>query len=45
MKTKKQKQEKNSLEKFSITKEEALSLEGGPRTDRGSVTAPSKPQE
>ena len=43
MRTIKQKQENKSLEKFSITKQEALSLEGGgPITDRGTVTAPAE---
>ncbi|GFD97246.1 hypothetical protein KUL156_56110 [Alteromonas sp. KUL156] len=37
-----QKQENKSLEKFSITKQEALSLEGGPVTDRGTVTTPAE---
>ena len=43
MKTK-QKQVDKNLEKFSITKQEALSLEGGPETDRGTVTTPAKSQ-
>ena len=34
MKTK-HKQENMDLEKFSITKQDALSVEGGPRTDHG----------
>ena len=38
----KQKQVSKDLEKFSITKQEALSLEGGPELDRGTVTAPAK---
>ncbi|GFD97245.1 hypothetical protein KUL154_59780 [Alteromonas sp. KUL154] len=37
--------EANYLKKFSITKQEALSLEGGPETDRGTVTAPSDPED
>ena len=37
-----QKQENMDLEKFSITKQEALSVEGGPETDRGTVTTPVK---
>ena len=41
MKTK-HKQENKNLEKFSITKQEALSLEGGPELDRGTVTTPAK---
>ena len=41
MKIKQHKQENKNLEKFSITKQEALNLEGGPRTDRGTVTAPA----
>ena len=40
MKIKQLKQENKNLEKFSITKQEALSLEGGPETDRGTVTTP-----
>ena len=40
MKTK-QKQVDKNLEKFSITKQEALSLEGGPELDRGTVTTPA----
>ena len=40
MKIKQLKQENKNLEKFSVTKQEALSLEGGPRTDRGTVTTP-----
>ncbi|GFD97243.1 hypothetical protein KUL154_59760 [Alteromonas sp. KUL154] len=44
MKTK-YKLENKSLEKFSITKQEALSLEGGPETDRGTVTGPIKDGE
>ena len=43
MKTKKQKLESKNLEKFSITKQKALSLEGGPETDRGTVTTPASP--
>ena len=39
------KQEHKTLEKFSITKQEALGLEGGPETDRGTVTAPAKDGE
>ena len=42
MKIKQQKQENKSLEKFTITKQEALSLEGGPETDRGTVTMPAE---
>ena len=45
MKTKKHKQENKSLEKFSITKQEALRVEGGPETDRGTVTAPAADDE
>ena len=37
---KKHKQENMDLEKFSITKQEALFLEGGPEIDRGTVTGP-----
>ena len=36
----KRKQENKTLEKFSITKQEALRVEGGPETDRGTVTMP-----
>ena len=39
------KQEHKTLEKFSITKQEALRVEGGPRTDRGTVTGPIKDGE
>ena len=42
MKIKQLKQEKKNLEKFTITKQKALSLEGGPETDRGTVTVPTK---
>ena len=41
----KYKQENKTLEKFSITKQEALRVEGGPRTDRGTVTAPADTDE
>ena len=44
MKTK-HKQENKNLEKFSITKQEALRVKGGPETDRGTVTAPSDQDE
>ncbi|GFD92868.1 hypothetical protein KUL156_62360 [Alteromonas sp. KUL156] len=37
----KQKQENKNLEKFTITKQEALGVEGGPETDRGTVTTPA----
>ena len=40
----KYKQENKTVEKFSMTKQEALSLEGGPETDRGTVTTPAKSQ-
>ncbi|WP_417800171.1 hypothetical protein [Tenacibaculum sp.] len=43
MKTNKQKLEYKNLEKFTLTKQETLSLEGGPETDRGTVTVPSTP--
>ena len=39
------KQEHNTLEKFTIRKQEALRVEGGPRTDRGTVTGPIKDGE
>ena len=39
------KQENKNLEKFSITKQEALCLEGGPETDRGTVSTPVKDGE
>ena len=42
MKANKQKLENKSLEKFSITKQEALRVEGGPELDRGTVTTPAK---
>ncbi|GFD97244.1 hypothetical protein KUL154_59770 [Alteromonas sp. KUL154] len=45
MKTKKHKQENKNLEKFSINKREALILEGGPWTDRCTVTAPADTDE
>ena len=45
MKTKKHKQENMDLEKFSITKQEALRVEGGPETERGTVTAPAKTED
>ncbi|GFD92866.1 hypothetical protein KUL154_15990 [Alteromonas sp. KUL154] len=45
MKTNKQKLEYKNLEKFSINKREALILEGGPRTDRGTVTTPVDDEE
>ena len=35
----------NVLLNFTISKKEALSLEGGPETDRGTVTMPAKPTE
>ncbi|GFD97242.1 hypothetical protein KUL154_59750 [Alteromonas sp. KUL154] len=34
--------ENKILEKFSITKQEALRVEGGPELDRGTVTTPAK---
>ena len=37
--------ENNSLEKYSITKQEALRVEGGPWTDRGTVTAPARDED
>ena len=40
MKIKQLKQENKNLEKFSITKQEALRVEGGPELDRGTVTTP-----
>ena len=45
MKIKQLKQENKTLEKFTIRKQEALRLEGGPRTDRGTVTAPADGEE
>ena len=41
----KRKQENKTLEKFSITKQEALRVEGGPRTDRGTVTTPARDED
>ncbi|WP_157811772.1 hypothetical protein [Tenacibaculum sp. SZ-18] len=42
MKTKKQNKKELHLSKFVIKKKEALQLEGGPETDRGTVTVPAK---
>ena len=39
MKTKKE-ETQNVLLNFTISKKEALSLEGGPETERGTVTTP-----
>ena len=39
MKTKKE-ETKNVLLNFTISKKEALGLEGGPETERGTVTMP-----
>lgn len=44
MKVKKTTSRKDLLQ-FTISKKEALSLEGGPETDRGTVTAPTKPPQ
>ena len=41
---KQQKQVSKDLEKFSITKQEAFRIEGGPETDRGTVTTPIDPE-
>ena len=41
MKTKKE-ETQNVLLNFTISKNEALSLEGGPETERGTVTMPVK---
>jgi hypothetical protein len=35
----------NVLLNFTISKKEALSLEGGPKTDRGTVTTPVKDED
>ena len=40
-----QKQENMDLEKFSITKQEALRVEGGPELDRGTVTTPARDED
>jgi hypothetical protein len=44
MKVKKEEIQKTLLN-FTISKKEALSLEGGPETDRGTVTTPVKDGE
>jgi hypothetical protein len=44
MKAKKE-ETQNVLLNFTISKKEALSLEGGPETDRGTVTTPVKPPQ
>ena len=44
MKTKKE-EIKNVLLNFTISKKEALSLEGGPELSRGTVTSPAKPDQ
>ena len=41
MKTRKE-ETKNVLLNFTISKKEALSLEGGPDTERGTVTMPAE---
>ena len=46
MRTIKQKQESKNLEQFTITKLEALKIQGGqdPVTERGTVTTPAEPE-